>query len=329
MVKGIGIITVAMLTFGCGPTPVAVLRWGTVHPTPAPRASPPHLLLEGVSLQAEGKRVRLRGVNVCSLEFDHEGTIWALGAGGGGLLARLADPTRWNANVVRVPVNQQWFIEDEAYRVTVERVLDDAAVRGLYVILDDQWEHAGRTDPYEKNILEVPTFGEGNTTENFWWTALSRWSNRGNLLIDLINEPHGRPENEVREALQTLVDAIRLSAPSHLIVLGGPDWGHSVAPWAKAPLQGTGLLYSAHQYLPWDEASSFETKWREPSTRVPVLIGEFLADTEHLDYAQTLIDAAESAPVNGWLPWAIGCGLSEEVTTEPAATIAAALRRLH
>jgi hypothetical protein len=321
-----------MASLGCGPLPVATLLWASPpSPTPAPTFSPPPLLLVpgSTTLRSAAGRVRLRGVNVCSLEFDHEGTTWALSGEGSALLERLADPLRWKANVVRMPVNQQWFNEDDEYVGRVERLIDDAARRGLYVLLDVQWERSGRTDPYDANILRAPTFGAGNTTEAFWLKATSRWANRSNLLLDLLNEPHGQPEPAQREALQTLVDAIRVRAKEVLLVIGGPDWAHSIEPWAKQPLLGEGLLYSAHQYLPYDEVASFEAKWAAPAARVPALVGEFLADEAHLDFARQLIDTAEASEVNGWLPWAIGCGLPEDESVEPAKTIAEALRRLN
>jgi hypothetical protein len=47
-----------------------------------------------------------------------------------------------------MPVNQEWFVTDDAYVTRVEQIIDAAALRGLYVVLDVQWENAERTDPY-------------------------------------------------------------------------------------------------------------------------------------------------------------------------------------
>jgi hypothetical protein len=305
-----------VLLMACGAGPEATLDWNAApQPTAAPNSSLLPLEVWGTELRTSHGPLRLRGLNVCSLEFDREGRTWALGADGSALLASLAEASGWKANVVRMPVNQQWFLEDDGYVQRVEALIDDAAVRGLYVVLDVQWEHGERTEPYYENILEVPTFGTGNTTEAFWLKASSRWANRTNLLFDLINEPHGRPEAEVRAALQTLIDAIRLRTLQP-IVIGGPDWAHSLEPWQREPLRGEQLIYSAHQYLPWDRPADFEVKWKRPAQTLPVIIGEFLATPAHVDYARQLITEAEASGVDGWMPWAIGCGLSADISTE-------------
>ncbi len=330
-----GALAFALALCACGgPAPVALLDW-TVAPSPTPgRAAPlPRLRVEGAALlrEGDGTQVRLRGVNVCSLEFDRDGANWELDADGSALLRTLAHPERWNVNAVRVPVNQQWFLEDEGYVERLERLLDEANDRGVYLLLDVQWEVGERLEPYHRNILELPTFGEGNTTEAFWHKASSRWANRTNLLYDLINEPHGHSAEETSAALQALVDAVRTRTQEPLILLGGHDWAHSVEWYRTHPLRGANLVYSAHQYLPYDPPESFEDRFGRAAGVVPVVVGEFLAEPAHAAYAGELVRFAEERGVDGWFPWAIGCGFGkdDDEATEPAAGLAAQLRALN
>lgn len=320
----------------CGPAPVPVARldWGApVAPTAAPAVRLPRLAVKGAALvrESDGVEVRLRGVNVCGFEFDATGANWELGPSGSGLLAVLADPTRWKANVVRMPVNQQWFVEDEAYVGRLEQVIDDANARGLYVILDVQWELGKKLDPYYLNILEVPTFGPGNTTEAFWLKASSRWANRTNVLYDLINEPHGRGEDETAAAMQVLVSAIRVRSSEAVIVVGGPNWAHSIDAYRAHPLAGTNLVYSAHQYLPYDTTELFKGNFVNAAKTLPVLLGEFVAEPQSMDYARALVAEAEAAQVDGWLPWAIGCGFAkdDDLSREPLKWLAEQMRTLN
>lgn len=318
---------------GCGgEAPRALLDWTAAPaPTLAPDRPMPRLSVDGVALRAGGRTLRLRGLNVCSLEFDAAGANWRFGDGRSALLDGLADEARWGANVVRVPVNQQWFNEDDAYVGRVEGLIDQANQLGVYVILDVQWEVGRRLEPYQSNILEVPTFGPGNTTEAFWHRATSRWANRTNLLFDLINEPHGRGDEETAEAMQVLVDALRTRDRLTPIVIGGMNWAHSVDFYARRPLRGAHLIYSAHQYLPYDEPTDFHRNFGRAATSVPVLLGEFLADASTPDYAVSLVEAAESAGAVGWLPWAIGCGIAEadDEGTEPFRSLAGKMRALN
>jgi hypothetical protein len=325
---------IAMFAFlsACG-SPDAPLDWSKAPtPSPPPSQSPPSLHTEGRMLKtAAGAEVRLRGLNVCSFEFDALGANWQLSAdGGSALLDVLADPKRWNANVVRLPVNQEWFLTDGAYVERVEHAIDAAAIRNLYVILDVQWERGQRTEPYHLNILKEPTFGEGNTTEAFWLAASGRFANRTNLLFDLINEPHDVPFERLHASFQRLIDNIALVAPQTVIIAGGPNWAHSVEPYRTRPLRGQ-VLYSAHQYLPYDTPAQFETHFLRTAQNLPVIIGEFDARSESTLYHDTLIDAAEAGGLVGWLPWAMGCGLSsdDDRGSGPGARIAARLRDLN
>jgi hypothetical protein len=304
-------------------------------PTAAPASSPPRLHLEGRTLRTPaGAEVRLRGVNVCSLEFDNAGANWGLQPDrGSSTLEVLVDPSRWNVNVVRVPVNQEWFLTDAAYGDRVERVIDTAAKHGVYVLLDLQWERGLKTEPYHLNILKEPTFGEGNTTEAFWHLASGRFSNRTNLLFDLINEPHDVAFDRLHLSFQRLVDRIALRAPETLIVAGGPDWAHSVRPWRDRPLVGN-VIYSAHEYMPYDPPEKFEENFGSTAAKLPVIIGEFDArehDVRGRAYQDVLIERAEAAGVVGWLPWAVGCelALDDDRGAGAGARLAAAMRSLN
>lgn len=325
--------------FGCGePDPWSVPGpdWAEpVSPTPAPASPLPPLVVEGSELLSSADRapVRLRGLNVCSLEYDRLGAVWELEGAQSRLLDALANPDSWNVNAVRVPVNQQWFLEDEEYVRRIEIVMDDADRRGLYVLLDVHWEVGRTLDPYWANILAAPTFGFGNTTEAFWHKATSRWANRTNLLYDLVNEPHGRP-TETARAMQVLLDRIRQRSSEAIVVVAGMDWAHTVDAYREHPLAGRQVVYSAHQYLPYDEPAKFGGNFLDAARRVPVILGELGVEEAYVDgtlYQQRLIEAAEDGGVDGWMPWAVGCGFGKDDAerTPPLAYLSGRMRALN
>jgi endoglucanase len=287
----------AVLLAACGAPDVAGPDWSEpATPSAAPVRSPPRLHVDGAALRdANGTEVRLRGLNVCSLEFDNAGANWQLDATDGGsvLLDALVDPAKWNANVVRV-----------------EQLIDAAALRGMYVLLDVQWEHAERTEPYQLNILKQPTFGFGNTTEAFWHRASGRFGNRDNVLFDVINEPHEVAAEELARVMQKMLDRLAQRAPDTPVIIGGPDWAHSVDFFRAHPLAGKNVIYAAHQYLPYDPPEKFEGNFEQAAERLPVLVAEF--GPTDASYTNALIDRAEASGVDGWLGWAIGCDVSVE-----------------
>jgi hypothetical protein len=218
-----------------------------------------------------------------------------------------------------MPVNQEWFVTDDAYVTRVEQLIDAAALRGLYVVLDVQWENAERTDPYFLNNLKQPTFGLGNTTEAFWHRASGRFSNRDNLLFDIINEPHDVKPEELARGMQKMLDRLAQRAPETPVVVSGPDWAHSVDFFRLHPLRGRNVVYSAHQYLPYDPPEKFQGNFEQAAQSLPVLIGEF--GPEDAGYTNELIDHAEASGVDGWLGWAIGCGVAVDDFTTSAMAV--------
>ena len=189
------------------------------------------------------------------------------------------------------------------------------------MLLDVQWEKAKATDPYYLNILQAPTFGAGNTTESFWLRASGRFSNRKNLLFDLINEPHDRDDAESARLMQQLVERIHQRVPEAIVVVGGPNWAHSVDAYRRKPLKGENIVYSAHQYLPYDAPEQFEANFAKAARVVPVLIGEFGVEPNVIAgvmYQRRLVEAAEAAGTVGWLPWAVGCGFQVDDDTKVA-----------
>ena len=307
----------------------------TVSPMPNPSSGRlPRLATAGAQLVRadSGAPVRLRGVNVCSLEFDYYGANWELNGGSSALLTMLADRAKWNANVVRMPLNQEWFITDEDYVTRVEQLIDDADTKGVYAILVDQWEISHKTDPYSLNILKMPTFGAGNTTEAFWMKVASRWSKRTNLIYDIINEPHDYQASDIAASMQRTVDTISAVQPGAVFMIGGVPWAHSVDYYRTNPLRGN-VIYSVHQYMPYDDPSKFPSNFGNAAQSLPVFLGEFDMERPSFQqgYQSALLDYAETHGTVGWTAWAIGCGIPKDgyLENEPAATVAGYMRNLN
>jgi endoglucanase len=245
----------------------------------------------------DGKVVRLRGVNIPSLE-------WCQGEHLFESLAVSIDD--WGANIIRLPLSQdRWFgrtkerqDEGAGYRKTVRDFVDKAAARSCYVILDLHWSGAGV--PGQHNAQhKMPDDG----SIDFWAAVAADYANHPAILFGLYNEPHdvswdiwrdgGKVSEDFKESknspgikleyhtpgLQKLLDVCRSKGAKNVVIVGGLDWGYDLTGIAKgytlADPQGNGIVYDTHLY-PWKKDWD---RWVTPALdKYPVLVGEFGSD---------------------------------------------------
>ena len=160
-------------------------QWAATQPKIVPseplaaakqKSWPPELRVAGNQLKtADGRTVWLQGLCVDSLQWS---------AAGEHLQQSIPVAIeQWKANVIRLPVTEQfWFGRgkgqkaDEgglAYRKTVDAAIEAAASRGAYVALD------------------LHRFGAPKPEHaDFWKDAATRYKNHPAVLFELFNEPH-------------------------------------------------------------------------------------------------------------------------------------------
>jgi hypothetical protein len=261
---------------------------------------PAPLHVEGRHLaDPAGKRVRLRGVNVASLEWSSDGD------------GRVPDTVRvaveeWKANVVRLPLCQdRWFgkcpeqTDDGAsYRDLVGKVVDYGARHNCYVVLDLHWSdagvwgrHVGQRNMPDKNSVE------------FWKAVATAYRNHPAVLFDLYNEPHDvtwevwRTGGRVTErhdrtgsevtyeavGMQPLLDAVRATGAKNVVIVGGLNWAYDMSGFlggkGLADPTGNGVVYANHAYpVKRDAADRWAAKMAAAAKEVPVIVGEFGAE---------------------------------------------------
>jgi hypothetical protein len=240
-----------------------------------PAAEPGPLPLKVVGKHVEtpdGKVVRLRGVNIPSLE-------WCQGEHLFESLAVSVDD--WGANIIRLPLSQdRWFGRTKerqdagaGYRKTVRDFVDKAAAKNCYVILDLHWSGAGV--PGQHNAQhKMPDDG----SIDFWASVAADYANHPAILFGLYNEPHdiswdiwrdgGKVTEDFKESrnspaikleyhtpgLQKLLDVCRSKGAKNVVIV---------------------VVYDTHLY-PWKKDWD---RWVTPALdKYPVLVGEFGSD---------------------------------------------------
>jgi endoglucanase len=285
--------------------------------TPAPPVAPGGYYVNGNTIcTADGRVHLLHGVDRPSLEWSS-----------GGENVSLADfrlMASWNTNVVRIALNQDFWIAasplfDPNYAALVDTAVAWAETEGIDVILDLHWSDAGVLG----GCVSTPTTGcqqqmPDVNSITFWSEVAARYQDDGRVLFELYNEPHDVPWSVWKSGgaasdgfqavgMQQLYDAVRATGAENLVLIGGLDWAYDLSGVPANRIDGHNIVYATHPYNTggrrpnnWDASWGFLTKTD------PVIVTEFgnLDDaTCATDYSAELIAYADAHAVS-WTAWA-------------------------
>ncbi len=265
-------------------------------PTTPTEKLPPSLRVVGNQIQTvDGQRVWLQGVSIPSMEWS---------GGGENILKSVGEAVEnWNANVIRLPVRDDfWFgtgpYQNDGgafYRQLVDDVVNLAAAHGAYTVIDLHRYRAPRAEHAK-----------------FWREVATKYKNHPAVLFELINEPHdiswevwknggfvstdkrstdALAENDQKLegfesiGMQALLDSVREVGAKNLVLVGGLDWAYDLSGvlegYALDDRDGHGIVYSTHVY-PWK--SDWKNKFMTVAEKHPIFIGECGAPRERFDF---------------------------------------------
>ena len=259
-------------------------------PSPTPRAGAvaPHgyATVGNAIYDSTGAPRIFHGVNRPSLEWRPDGVAFSAGD-----FALMRD---WKADLVRIPLNQDFWLKgakqyDPAYEATVDRVVRLALAAGLHVLLDLHWSDRGNLAIERSGQQRMP---DANSVE-FWKQLAARYRDESHVFFDLYNEPFGvswevwqkggnpppftRDDGKVDSAfvavgMQEIYDAVRGTGARNLVFIGGLDWGYDLTGVPSHRIKGYNIVYSTHPYQwkpEWESRAFFLAQTD------PVFMGEF------------------------------------------------------
>ncbi|MET4082413.1 hypothetical protein ABIB40_002371 [Pedobacter sp. UYP30] len=212
-----------------------------------------------------GEKRILRGVNVSGLEYDSTGRKVPISE-----LMTLAN--RWNINVVRLPINQQWWLNNENgnYRKLIDNIIDSLKSRNIYTIFDLQWINTK---------LKINPLPNQQSVELMKQVA-KRYKNEPAVIYDIYNEPRDCTHQDWAAWAVKLIEGIRGVHPNALILVNGIDWGYDLGGFMKNPLPYKNIVYGSHLY-PQKPGSGYKSKpefdkyWKGILDKnLPLFIGE-------------------------------------------------------
>lgn len=267
--------------------------------------------------------VLLRGLNRSGLEYTEPNTDGFASAAGISLYEIQWMTHQWNANILRIPFNQDWALfgragrPGEQYLSDLDQVIQWAALHGAYTLLDLQWlsmDHA-----HGHGNMMVPPLPNPQTP-HLWRTLARRYRNEPAVLFDLFNEPHDRlPEDpyplfradgseyppdhstvsmtEWQPWALLLIDTIREEHPESVIFVSGTNWAYDLRGF---PVERRNLIYSTHVYP--GKGPNWEASFGYLSRFIPVFAGEFGGLDHDLEWGHRLLQYFDSRRM-GWAAW--------------------------
>jgi hypothetical protein len=258
--------------------------------------------------------------------------------------------TGWNANVVRIALNQDFWLADSPYANAGYPALVDSAVKwaeqaGMDVILDLHWSDAGTLGGCNGGCQELMADANSIT---FWSQLAAVYKNDGRVLFELYNEPHdvtwatwlsGGPTSEgwTAAGMQQLYDAVRGAQADNLVIAGGLQYAYDLSGVPDNRIKGYNILYATHPYggAPEKAPARWDSGWGFLTRTDPVIVTEFGdgadcgTDTAIQTYVSSLISYAD-LHLASWTAWAWfpgGCqfpaiiGDWQGTPTSPAGTV--------
>jgi hypothetical protein len=287
-------------------------------------AGAPAIRVSGNQLaDQDGTPVRLHGVNRSGTEYACiQG--WGLFDGPNDD-ASVAAITTWNVDVVRVPFNEDcWLgingvapnLGGAAYRAAIVDYIARIHAHGMAAILD---LHVAA--PGTQQSTEIAKMPDADHAPDVWRSVAATFAGDPNVIFDLYNEPHDVAwpcwrdgcliDGYQAAGMQSLVDAVRSTGATQVVLVGGVDWSGDLSQWlAYAPHDPLGqMAASVHTYDFHPCVDACRTQVAGVAAVVPVIAGEIGDSDCNHDYVDGEMAWLDSigASYLGWT-WDSGGG---------------------
>jgi len=295
----------------------------------APRpAGTPGVHVQGNQLvDSSGRPVRVRGVNRSGAEY-----ACAQGWGifdGPSDSASVQAIASWNANVVRVPLNETCWLgingvasayAGDNYRRAITDFVARLNGAGLVVILDLHWSAAGTAIA----LGQAPMPDRDHTPE-FWRQLATTFKGNDRVMFDLFNEPFPDNNSDTPEAwrcwrdggtcsgmtfqaagMQELVDAVRGTGASNVILIGGIEYAARLTQWLAYkptdPLNNVAASWHIYNFSWCATRACWDSEAAPVAQQVPLVLGELGQDDRGNAFVDSLMNWMD-ARQGSYLAW--------------------------
>ena len=325
----------------------------TTAPTTSPTTTPPAggaapaLKVSGKSLvTSAGKTYRLLGVNRSSAEFACVQGKVGVFDGADPDQATVDAMKAWNIHAVRIPINEQCWLgtygtpSGATYQQAVKNYAALLVANGINPIIDLHWTYGSYSGGGNGNCTDVNAtcqkpMPDAQYAPQLWTSVANAFKGNDAVLFDLFNEPwpdnadgYASAANEWKcwrdggtcggityqvAGMQSLVNAVRATGATNVIMLGGLAWSNDLTQWlAYKPTDSTGNLMAAFHVYNFNSCSNtscWDSQIAPVAAQVPVVAGEIGQNSCAHDFIDQVMAWADAHAIGylawTWNPW--GC----------------------
>jgi hypothetical protein len=305
-------------------------------------------------LDAQGQPYLFHGMGRDGLEYSCTGDgpldaahLAYLGPG-----TNSSSGTYWWGNSVRLPISEGFWLKGDPasgcsaaqYQKLVKSTIATLNSLGLNAILDLQWSDAGGKSPRSGSAWPMPDAD----SVTFWQQAATLYKSSPNVLFEIFNEPYPSAWScwysgcsakatsfssscnchlavtYQAVGMQTLVNKIRATGATNLIIAAGINWGFDLSSINTKPLTGSNIVYDTHPYPYQDKmtVASWDASFGHLSAKLPVMSTESGEYDCKSSFESQLISYFDSHKMS-WLGWAWNvqgtsssvCGFPQVITS--------------
>jgi hypothetical protein len=268
----------------------------------APPPSGLHVVGNKIENQS-GQTVIFHGVNKSGTEYACIQGWGIFSPAGSDTQAAVTAMKAWTGlNAVRIPLNEDCWLgingspsaySGATYQTAIENYVSLLVSNGLTPILDLHWSAPGASQATGQQPM-----ADADHAPAFWQSVASAFKSQGSVVFDLYNEPYPDSNQDTTAAwtcwrdggtcsgvgfqaagMQALVNAVRGTGATNVILLGGVEYSNSLTSWlAYEPTDPAGNTVAAWHMYGGNVCSSQGCWDGAPATvaaYVPLVAGEF------------------------------------------------------
>ena len=160
----------------------------------------------------------------------------------------------WHANLVRaaMAVEDNWGEGQKGYaynqsgnQAMVEKVVDAAIAKGIYVIIDwhSHWTNDRSAKENGKDRWQL--------AQEFFTAMATKYGQYPNVIYEIYNEPGTDDWSQIKPYAEYIIPIIRAIDPDNLILVGTPKYSGDLTPVVSSPLSSnysSNVAYVFHFY---------------------------------------------------------------------------------
>jgi hypothetical protein len=244
-------------------------------------------------LNGAGQAVRLVGVDRSGTEYrciQNSGIF-----DGPNDAASVQAMAAWHITAGRVPLNEDCWLgingapaafSGSAYQQAIVAYVNLLNQNGLVAILDLHWNNGGSAQATGQQVM-----ADSDHAPAFWSSVATTFKANGAVIFDLYNEPHdiswacwksggsscsGTPF--AIAGMQTLVNSVRGTGASNVLLLGGLAWSNDLSQWLanlpSDPQHNLAASWHVYNFNACSNTGCYDSQAGPVAAQVPLVAGE-------------------------------------------------------